>query len=328
MKRIVLALALAGAVLHAAEPSPPAAGALDGLVEAARGAADPREAVLDGGSTIGLIPLGSPTAARTLHLYLEGFFRDDEAKGAPVVIPSKAARCLERLADYRAAGATHLILLYHDGVAEVEYVRLLLVGRFSADALARMEAAGLGRRGAEGSFELVAFKDAEEVPVDAKLPALPVPRLTQMANQLASETDCAVDIVALARKDAAESYQEAMREAFAEEGQSPVQVVVPPRAAQVPGAFPFLRDQGATHVVVTAFQNQKGADIVLVVAKGAFSPEALAKLRATYNPRVSNETTVVLQRWVDGEERGVAGPAVASPAVKPAADEHRRLFKK
>lgn len=334
MRRFVLALALAGAVLRGVEPSTPAAppapaaGALDGLAEAARDAADPREAVLDGGSTIGLIPLGSATAARTLHLYLEGFFRDDDAKGAPVVIPAKAARCLERLADYRAAGATHLILLYHDGAGEVEYVRLLLVGRFTADTLARLEAAGLGRRGAEGSFELAAYKDAEEVPADAKLPALPVARLAQMANQLASETDCAVDIVALARKDAAESYLEAVKEAFAEEGQAPAQAVVPARAAQVPGAFPFLRAQGATHVVVTAFQNLKGADIVLVVAKGAFSPEALAKLRATYNPRVSNETTVVLQRWVDGEEKGVAVPAVAPPAGKSAGEEHRRLFKK
>lgn len=328
MRHFVLALALAGVALRGAEApvAPPAAGALEGLAEAAQDASDPREAILDGGSTIGMIPLGSPTAARTLHLYLEGFFRDEEAKGAPVVLPPKAARCLERLADYRAAGATHLILLYHDGAGEVEYVRLLLVGRLTEDGLAKLEAAGLGRRGADGSFELAAFKDGEEVPADAKLPALPIARLSQMANQLASETDCAVDIIALARKDAAESYLEAVKEAFAEEGQPPAQALVPARAAQVPAAFPFLRAQGATQVVVTAFQNLKGSDVVLVVAKGSFTPEALAKLRATYNPRVSNETTVVLQRWVDGEEKGGTYPA--SPAAKPAVEERRRFFKK
>ncbi len=330
MRRFALALALTGLALRGAASSfaLPAAGALEGLASAARDASDPRDAILDGGSTIGMIPLGSPTAARNLHLYLEGFFRDDEANRSPVIIPPQAARCLERLADYRAAGATHLILLYHDGAGEVEYVRLLLVGLFTEDGLTKLEAAGLGRRGVDGSFELAAFKDAEEVAADAKLPVLPIARLTQMANQLASETDCAVDIIALARKDAAECYLEAVKEAFAEEGQLPAQALIPARASQVPAAFPFLRNQGATQVVVTAFQNLKGSDVVLVVAKGSFSPEALAKLRATYNPRVSNETTIVLQRWVDGEEKGGTASAPASPASKPAVEEQRRFMKK
>jgi hypothetical protein len=329
VRRLRLALCLAAVLASASETRPVAApgASPEVLPEVARDASDPREAILDGGSTIGLIPLGSPTAARSLRQYLEGFFRDEDARGSPVLIPSKAARCLERLADYRGAGATHLILLYHDGVGDVEYVRLLLVGRFNEDGLARLEAAGLGHRGAEGAFELCAFKDGAEVPGDVKLPALPVARLTQMVQQLAAESDCAVDFVALARKDAAESYLEAVKEAFAEEGQAPEQAVVPSRALQVPGAFAFLRAQGATHVVVTAFQNQRGADIVLIVAKGVFGPEALAKLRATYSPRVSNETTVVLQRWVDGEEKGA--PA-ATPAIvgKPAVEEHRRFPKK
>jgi len=329
VRRFALALALTGVALRGAEPpfALPAAGALERLAPAARDSSDPRDAILDGGSTIGMIPLGSPTAARNLHLYLEGFFRDDEAKSSPVIIPPKAARCLERLADYRAAGATHLILLYHDGAGEVEFVRLLLVGLFTEDGLTKLEAAGLGRRGVDGSFELAAFKDAEEVTADAKLPVLPIARLTQMANQLASETDCVVDIIALARKDAAECYLDAAKEAFAEEGQLPAQALIPARASQVPAAFPFLRNQGATQVVVTSFQNLKGADVVLVVAKGSFSPEALVKLRATYNPRVSNETTVVLQRWVDGEEKGT--PAlVPATAGKPAVEERRRFMKK
>ena len=329
MSRFLLGLALAGALASAAETAPVAAtaGSPEALPEVARDSADPRDAILDGGSTVGLIPLGSSTAARSLRQYLEGFFRDEDARGAPVAIPPKAARCLERLADFRSAGATHLVLLYHDGIGDAGFVRLLLIGRFTDEGLARLEAAGLGRRGAEGSFELCAFNEGAEVPGDAKLPALPVARLTQMAYQLAAETDCAVDTVALARKDAAESYLEAVKEAFAEEGQAPEQAVVPSRASQVPGAFAFLRAQGATHVVVTAFQNQKGADVVLIVAKGAFGPEALAKLRATYSPRVSNETTVVLQRWVDGEEKGA--PA-ATPAIvgKPTVEEHRRFPKK
>lgn len=277
---------------------------------------DPRDALLDRGSSMGFIPLASPAAARDLRLYLEGFFRDESAKGS-VVIPRKALRCGEHLADFRAAGATHLVMLYHAGDAETEYLRILLLGPLTEEGMARLESAGLGRRGAAGSFELVAFKDDEEQAASVVLSPLPVARLAAFAQQVAAESSGSVDLIDLTSKDAPEHYLEALREAFAEEGQPPEKAEVPPRAQQVVAALPFLRAQGATQLVLTAHQNAKGADIVLIVAKGAFSAEAQARLRATYNPRVLDDGSVLLQRWVDGEDRAAPAPSVPEPKRHP-----------
>ena len=284
-------------------------------------AVDARDAVLDRGSSLGFIPLSSPAAGRDLRLYLEGFFRDEAAKG-PVVIPRKALQCGEHLAEFRAAGATHILLVYHSGDADAEHLRILLLGSLTEEGMARLESAGLGHRGSAGSFELLAYKDDEEQGGSTPLASLPIARLTTLALQIAAESSGSVDLIDLASKDAAENYLEALREAFAEEGQPPEKAAVPPRAQQVVGALPFLRAQGATQLVVTAHQNAKGADIVLIVAKGAFTAEAQARLRAVYNPRVMDEASVLLQRWVDGEDKAAPAPVVPAPEPK------RHLFKK
>ncbi len=296
---------LLSVALCAADASKAPASPLDGLADAAKTAEDEKQAALDGGSTIGFIPVGSTTAARTLGQYLVGFFRDEDPK-APVVVPKKAQQVVTLLPELKAAGATHLIAMAHEGAGEVEYVRFLAIGDFTPASVAKLEAAGWGRRTAEGSFDLVAFKDGEELPASVTLPALPVARLTQMAQQLASETDCAVDIVSLAAKDAVASYEEALKEAFVEDGQPLDKAEVPARARQFGASFASLKAMGASHIVVTAFQNLRGADIVLVVAKGQFNEEAQGKAKATLGVRMATENTLVLARWVDGEEKGAA----------------------
>ena len=172
--------------------------------------------------------------------------------------------------------------------------------------VAELAAAGLGKLTADGSFELVAFKDGDELGPSVTLPALPITRIVQMAQQLAAETDCAVDIIPLASKDALASYAEAIREAFVEEGQPLEKADIPAHALKIPASFPALKAMGTTHVIVTAFQNIKGADIVLVVAKGQFTEDAQAKAKTTLGVRNANESTLVLARWVDGEEKGTA----------------------
>jgi hypothetical protein len=311
------------AALSGAEPAKPAPSPLDGIAEAAQATEEQKQAVLDGGSTIGLIPVNSATAARTLNQYLQGFFRDEDAKG-PVEVPKKAQAVVQLLPELKAAGASHLIAMSHEA-GEVEYLRFLAVGNFTPASVAKLESAGLGKLGADGAFEIIAFKDAEEIPAGTRLPALPIARLSAMAKQLASETDCCVDIVALASKDAATSYEDALKEAFAEEGQSLAQAEVPARARQLAAAFPALKSVGAAHVIVTAFQNQRGSDIVLVVAKGQFTPEVQAKAKAAWGAINANETTIVLGRWVDGEEKG-AGAAATAPA--PAPKLERPFFRK
>lgn len=308
---------LTAAVLGAAEPAatPPAASPLDGLAEIAKQSEEAKQASLDGGSTIGFIPVSSTTAAKTLGLYLVGFFHDPDSKG-PVVVPKKAQQVVNALPQLKAAGATHLLAMSHEGAGDVEYVRFLAIGNFTTAALAKLEAAGLGKRGEDGSFHLVAFKDSEEIAADEKLPPLPIARLKQMAQQLAAETDCAVDIIPLAAKDAVASYEEAIKEAFVEEGQALDKAEVPARAKQLTSNFALLKAQGGVHVIVTAFQNMKGKDIVLVVAKGTFSPEFQAKAKTTLGVRIANETTILLGHWTDGEERGEAAAVPTAPAVK------------
>ena len=289
--------------------------ALKGLTDAATASEEAKGATLDGGSTIGFIPLKSPTAAKTLQQYYQGFFRDDDTNPPTIEIPKKAQQLLGRMNDFKASGATHLIAIYHDTVEEEEYVRLLLIGNFTPAAYERLEAAGLGHRGENNSFNIISFKDGQEIEDTSKLPPLPVLRLTQMAGRLASESDCAVDIVPLARKDAIQSYEEALKEAFAEDGQLPQNAVVPARARQLEQTFGNLKSFGATHVIVTAFQNAKGADIVLVVANGNFSAESQAEAKKLYNLKITSETTLVMGRWVDGEDTIVPAPVQTTPKV-------------
>jgi len=309
--RLELVPLVLSAALFAAEPAKPAASPLDGIAEVAKDSEEAQQATLDGGSTIGFIPLGSPIAAKTLGQYLAGFFRDEDAKG-PTEIPKKAQRIVQLLPELKAAGATHLIALSHEGTGGTEYIRFLAIGSLSPEAAAKLEPAGWGKPRVDGSWDLAAFKDGEELPAGTPLPPLPIVRLSQMAKQLAAEADCAVDIVPLAAKEAVASYEEAVREAFAEEGQPLDKVELPAHARQVAALFPALNAMGASHVVVTAFQNPRGADIVLVVAKGVFAPEAQAKAKTTLGVRAATETTLVLGRWVDGEEKGV-GEASPKP---------------
>jgi hypothetical protein len=311
---------LLSAALCAADATKAPASPLDGLADAAKATEEEKQAALDGGSTIGFIPVNSPTAAKTLGQYLAGFFRDDDSQG-PVVVPKKVQYLVTLLPELKVAGATHLIAMCHQGAGDVEYVRFLAIGNFTPASLAKLEAVSLGRRTADGSFDLVAFKDGEELPAAVPLPALPVARLAQMAQQLASETDCAVDIIPLASKDAVVSYDEALREAFVEDGQPLDKAEVPPRALKLATTFPALKAIGGSHVIVTAFQNTKGADIVLVVAKGQFTEEAQGKAKATLGVRMASENTLVLARWVDGEEKG-STEAQAAPAGK---SEHPML---
>ena len=231
-----------------------------------------------GGSAIGLIPVASPSAQKILTQYFQGFFREEAAR-FPNRIPPSAEKAIARVNELRGTGATHLIALYHESGDDSEYVRLTAIGSFGADTLARLESAGLGRRGQEGSFDLLAFKDAQEVALNSGLPALPIARISQMAAQLARDSDCSVEITPLNRKDASEAFQEALQEAFAEEGQPAEKAVVPARARQLAGTFPQLSRLGASHVLVIAFQTPKGADVVLVIAKGAFTPEIQAKAK-------------------------------------------------
>jgi hypothetical protein len=303
MIRSPLFLLLFSAALMAADQAKPVASPLDGLADAAKATEEEKQAALDGGSTIGFIPVSSTTAAKTLGLYLTGFFRDEDSKG-PVIIPKKAQQVVSLLPELKAAGATHLIAMSHEGAGDVEYVRFLAVGKFTTASVAKLTAAGLGKLTPDGSFDLVAFKDGGELGPSVTLPALPVARLAQMAQQLAAETDCAVDIIPLASKDALTSYDEAIREAFVEEGQPLAKADIPAHALKIPTSFSTLKSMGATHVIVTAFQNIKGADIVLVVAKGQFTEEAQAKAKTTLSARLTSESTLVLARWVDGEEKG------------------------
>jgi len=314
------------ALLFAAEPVKPAASPLDGIAEAAKDSEEAQQATLDGGSTVGFIPVASTSAAKTLNQYLQGFFRDDDAKG-PVEVPKKAQNILQLLPELKAAGATHLIAMSHEGAGDVEYVRFLALGNFTPASVARIEHAGMGKLGADGALELVAFKDAEEIPLGTRLPPLPIARLTAMAKQLASENDCAVDIIPIGANDAAASYDEAIKEAFVEEGQALDKAEVPARARQLVSSFSTLKNLGAVHIVVTAFQNLRGADIVLVVAKGQFTPEAQAKAKEALGAHNATETTIVLGRWVDGEEKGAAA-AATTKAPAPAPKAERPFFRK
>jgi len=326
MPNLTLFALLFSSALMAAEQAKPLASPLDGLADAAKATEEEKQAALDGGSTIGFIPVNSTTAAKTLGLYLTGFFRDEDSKG-PVIIPKKAQQVVSLLPELKAAGATHLIAMSHEGAGDVEYVRFLAVGKFTTASVAKLTAAGLGKLTPDGSFDLVAFKDGDELGPSVTLPALPVARLTQMAQQLASETDCAVDIIPLASKDALTSYDEAIREAFVEEGQALAKADIPAYALKIPASFSALKSMGATHVIVTAFQNTKGADIVLVVAKGQFTGEAQAKAKTTLSARLTSESTVVLARWVDGEEKGTTEAQSTSTAKteRPAERmEHRK----
>lgn len=286
-----------------------------GATETARPLAPAFSVDLDQGCSLGFIPLASPAAARDLGLYLEGFFRDDAGRGA-VAVPPKARRLADHLADYRAAGATHLAFVYHEGEAEAEHLRILLLGGFAEEAIVRLEAAGLGRRGAPGSFELLAFKDDVVTVGSAPLPVLPIGRLVAWAGQVAGTSSGSVDLVDLTRQDATESYLEALREAFAEEGQSPDKAEVPARALQVAAAIPRLRDQGARQLVVIAHQNAKGADIILLQVRGVFTPAAQVTLRTMFAPLALDDSTMFLQRWVDGEEKSAA-PGGVEPRRHP-----------
>lgn len=305
MPRSPLFLLLFSAALMAADQAKPVASPLDGLADAAKTTEEEKQAALDGGSTIGFIPINSTTAAKTLGLYLVGFFRDEDSKG-PVIVPKKALQVVNLLPELKAAGATHLIAMSHEGAGDVEYVRFLAIGKFTSASVAKLVAAGLGKLTPDGSFELVAFKDGDELGPSVTLPALPITRIVQMAQQLAAETDCAVDIIRLASKDALTNYDAAIREAFVEEGQALSKADVPAHALKIPASFATLKAMGATHVIVTAFQNTKGADIVLVVAKGQFAEDAQAKAKTTLGVRNANESNLVLARWVDGEEKGTA----------------------
>jgi hypothetical protein len=296
---------------------------LNGIAEAAQASEEAKQASLDGGSTIGFIPLTSPTAAKTLQQYYQGFFRDDDTNPPTIEVPKKAMEVLSHLADYKAAGATHLIAICHDNENEEEYVRLILIGNFKPAAYDRLEASGLGHRGEDNSFIITSFKDGKEISSDAKLPPLPIARLTQMAGRLASESDCAVDIIPLARKDAVQAYEDALKEAFAEDGQPPQMAVVPARARQLEQAFPTLKSFGATHIIVTSFQNLKGSDIVLVVANGSFTADAQAEAKKLYALKNASETTLVIGRWVDGDDSLV--PA-ATPTTPKATIPERRPF--
>jgi hypothetical protein len=298
---IRFAACLLGLAAFAAEPAPPSP--------------ESREDILDRGASLGFIPLASPAAGHDLGLYLEGFFRDDAGK-VPAAIPAKARRLADHLTEYRAAGATHLVFVYQEDEAEAEHLRLLLLGDFGEDAQRRLEGAGLGRRGAAGSFELLACKDGEEAVGAASWPPLPIARLAALAEKVAPASSGSVDFIDLRRKDAPEACLEALREAFAEDGQPPEKADVPPRARQLVEAIPFLRTQGARQLVVTAHQNAKGADVVLVVAQGAFAPDVQVRLRAMFASHGTEDGVVVLRRWVDGEEKG-AGPPVAEPRRNP-----------
>jgi hypothetical protein len=307
--RLLSLLWAAGSLAAAANPPSPLvqSGLLDGITESAKAS----DEILDGGSCIGLIPIGSPTAQKILTQYFQGFFRDEAAK-FPNKIPPSAEKSIARLNEIKGAGASHVIALYHDNGGETDFVRLTAIGNFTPAMLGRLEAAGLGRRGPEGSFDMLAFKDTAEVPLTSTLPPLPIARIAQMANQLAKDNDCAIDIVALKRKDANESYNEALLEAFTEEGQAPGTGAAPPKAKQISALFPQLIKMGASHVIVIAFQNPKGADIVVVLAKGTFSPESQARAKAELGARNSTESTITLARFVDGEERGAGEPGVPS----------------
>lgn len=312
----LLSLLLAACALTAAETPPVAplsplvkSGLLDGIAEAATAS----DEMLDGGSCIGLIPISNPAAQKILTQYFQGFFRDEAAK-FPNKIPPAAEKAIARLNEFKGSGATHVIALYHDSGGESEFVRLTAIGNFTPAMLGKLEANGLGHRGPEGSFDILVFKDAVEVPVTTPLPPLPIARISQMANQMAKDSDCAVDIVSLKRKDAGESYNEALLEAFTEDGQVPGTGVVPQKAKQISATFPQLVSLGASHVIVFAFQNPKGADIVLVLAKGIFTPENQARAKAELGARNSTDTTITLARFIDGEERGTAEPGV--PAEK------------
>ncbi len=278
-------------------------GILDGITETAKAS----EQILDGGSTIGLIPLSSANSGKILAQYLQGFFRDEAAK-FETKIPASAANVISHLNELKAAGATHIIALYHDGGGETEYVRLVAIGAIAPAMISKLESAGLGRRGVDGSFDVLAFKDAQEIPLTSPLPTLPIGRISQMAGQLAKDTDCAVDIIPLSRKDAPDSYNEALVEAFTEDGQTPEKVIIPAHARQLPTNFPQLAKLGASHVLVIAFQNAKGADIVLILGKGSFSAENQAKAKTDLAARNATETTLTLARFVDGEERGASEP--------------------
>jgi hypothetical protein len=75
-------------------------------------------------------------------------------------------------------------------------------------------------------------------------------------------------------------------------------------------------------VLVIAFQNAKGSDVVLLQAKGVFTPESQARAKAELNARNATETTITLARFVDGEERGAGEPG--APGEKKA----EKRFKK
>jgi hypothetical protein len=331
MMRLIPLFLFAAAVGGAAEMTAPKpqASPLDGLADAAKSSEEAGQAALDGGSTIGFIPVTSQTAARSLNQYLQGFFRDDDSKG-PVEVPKKAQQVVQLLPALQAAGASHLIAISHDAGGEAEYVRFLAIGAFTTASVAKLESSGLAKLGADGALEIVAFKDAEEIPAGTRLPPLPIGRLTQMAKQLASEGDCSVDIVLLASKDALSSYDEALKEAFVEDGQPIEKAEVPARARQLATAFPSLKTIGASHVIVTAFQNLRGADIVLVVAKGQFTEEAQAKAKSSLSLRLATESTLVLGRWVDGEEKGAAEtpPASGTKTERPTFERRKGFGKK
>ncbi len=308
----VLSLQAADTPAIAAKPS-----ILDGITESAQAS----EAILDGGSTIGLIPLSNANAGKILTQYLQGFFQDDTAR-SETKLPASALNAIAHLNDFRVAGATHIIALYHDGGGETEFVRLAAIGAMTPATMSKLEAAGLGRAGVEGSFDVLAFKDAKEIPANPPLPALPIGRLSLMAGQLAKESDCNVDIIPLSRKDAVESYNDALKEAFSDDGQSSEAIVIPARARQLAAAFPQLAQLGTSHLTVIAFQNPRGADVVLVVGKGNFSPENQAKAKTDLNALKVSETSLTLARFVDGDE-----PGAATPAVTPEKKGERR-FKK
>lgn len=310
MRRAILVLGFCHAAIGAESPKT-AGSTLDGLASVALAAEEQKQASLDGGSTIGFIPLASPSAARSVAQFAAGFFREEDAKIQPP-LPSKVVGLGGLLPQLKAAGATHVIALSHDEGGEADYVRFLALGDFSAATFAAAEKAGWGRRHAEGALELAAYKDGKELGAAATLPALPIVRLAQMARQLAAETDCSVDIIALASPEAARSFDEALREAFAEEGETPAKVELPAKARQLAGQLAELKALGATHVVVTAFQNRRGSDVVLVVAKGFRDAETSAKAQARLGARLAPDGSLTLARWIDGEERGIADAAGAA----------------
>ena len=210
---------------------------------------------------------------------------------------------MQSLAGLQKSGASHVVIYYHEGKGDVEYVRVIALGAFSAKAN-KPAPDDLIQQYGQGYATLGTWKDAEEVAVDAALPPLPIDKLTALARQLATTTDCSLDIIPL-NQQAGVRLDSALHDAFAEEGQAPASAVVPAGAIKLKDSLHFLPPLGATHLIVTSFQNARGADVVNVSAKGVFTAEAQAKAKILLAAKMVGETSVLLGHYIDGEEAGL-----------------------